>query len=491
MPWNQADAAARIDSAIEQHTRLEVSDLVREIDFREPNLSLEQAFRVDGVHAYVELLEVGALLGTGSATNHKRFVRLLHLLNRVVSRDVLGESGAVLIDQQNHRLHLLHHKPYPRAADSPSEARARARERVGGMLATVDAIERLLKSAPEFANGAPTPELCVGVESGVTLVVKNGTRGEREALFIGPAANVAAKQITPGRRGVHLGPAAREIFSELALREGEPLGLVQRESILHHASVTIDHERVLRAWNEDRKAFAVRDVEFSTPRGSLADVEIDELTPANARRFDGVAIMADIDGYSAYVAQAIRSRSGQEAAARALHVLRKVLRDVLESHGGKKVRYIGDCLQGALYFGSDEAAQFETVERAIEAAAAMRSTFDLALSKLSDRPKLGLAIGMDFGTLALTRIGIKADRDRCFVGEALISAEKCQRDCTGTQTKVGADLLRVAPSWVKFVFERSHTYDGLTWPVLDALRTEFERKRRPTAATPATKPWSR
>jgi len=65
---------------------------------------------------------------------------------------------------------------------------------------------------------------------------------------------------------------------------------------------------------------------------------------------------------------------------------------------------------------------------------------------------LGLAIGFEYGPMTLTRLGLKNDRVRCSVSRGVLESENQQKRCTGVETAIGADALKVASDAVKTLF---------------------------------------
>ena len=122
---------------------------------------------------------------------------------------------------------------------------------------------------------------------------------------------------------------------------------------------------------------------------------------------------------------------------RTLHVLRSELDAVLhEDFQGRKVRFIGDCVHGLLVEGTAQTTEVEeTISNMTLCAAAMRSSFDIALKRLkekgTDASSLGLAIGFEFGPMNVTRLGMKGELIRCSVSRGVLAAEKEQSRCNG------------------------------------------------------------
>ena len=72
-----------------------------------------------------------------------------------------------------------------------------------------------------------------------------------------------------------------------------------------------------------------------------------------------------------------------------------------------------------------------TISNMTLCAGGMRSSFDLAISRLkangTDATSLGLAIGFEFGPMSVTRLGMKSGLIRCSVSRGVIAAERNRR----------------------------------------------------------------
>ena len=170
-------------------------------------------------------------------------------------------------------------------------------------------------------------------------------------------------------------------------------------------------------------------------------MNIQDLTPKNSKRQDATSIYADIDGFTQYVSDHIEEKT--EDVVRTLHVIRAELERVLTcDFGGRRIRFIGDCIHGLLCEGNSQTTNTEeTISATVLLAGALRSSFDEALAELQkekvETGNLGLAIGFDYGPMTATRLGLRGDRVRCSVSRGVLLAEEEQCRCNGEQTAIG------------------------------------------------------
>lgn len=134
-----------------------------------------------------------------------------------------------------------------------------------------------------------------------------------------------------------------------------------------------------------------------------------------------------------------------------VHVIREELNDVLgEDFGGKRIRFIGDCIQGCLAAGKTEDDPSVAVQEAVLCASGMRDSFELCHKIASPEASIDLAVGIEYGPLPLTRIGDPGvDSIRCAAGRAIVQAEREQQAISGGGIRLGAQAIAVASSVVR------------------------------------------
>ena len=193
------------------------------------------------------------------------------------------------------------------------------------------------------------------------------------------------------------------------------------------------------------------------------------MSARNSRRQDAASVYADIDGFTNYVSNNISSDSGAKDVVRALHVLRSELDAVLHTEfAGRKVRFIGDCVHGLLAEGTAQTTDAEeTITNMALCAAGMRSSFDLALTKLkddgTDATELGVAIGFEYGPITATRLGMKGDLIRCSVSRGILAAEGEQKRCEGNETAIGIKAYNAGTEGIRSVFGSSRVRADLDY----------------------------
>jgi class 3 adenylate cyclase len=394
-------------------------------------------------------------------TCHRRTLRFLNLHYRAVYR-ILQRVDAIFVDFHNQRLHSVVSKPYDGEAD-----------RVHKAVATGQLIIDVLAQTGEDADH-PAAKVRIGIDSGKALAVNNGRRGHREPLFLGQPANRAAKRAAGGKAvGIYLTNDARKVIGLGKVDNEDTTTLTSKEisTSQEKAKLGVSVEDIVKEWKEDLKNNPIGALGFSAHTPPFSGLDIEELSVKNSRRQDAATVYADIDGFTAYVAANIASDESAKHVVRSLNVLRSELDAVLhEDFAGRKVRFIGDCLHGLAVEGTAQTTdEKETISNLTLCAGAMRSSFELALTKLkedgTDASSLGLAIGFEFGPMTVTRLGMKGELVRCSVSRGVLTAESEQSRCAGNETALGAVAYGNASDGVRYAFGSNRIRKGLTYEV--------------------------
>jgi class 3 adenylate cyclase len=263
---------------------------------------------------------------------------------------------------------------------------------------------------------------------GEAIGTRNGTSGDRELLFIGPAANKAAKLLPDGgdRR---LTKAIRDVLADdvaaFVEADGETFKIrrpteEELATLLedHHIdwSVSAAHKRL----DEDLELFPA---EKAGLFGASDRVDFDELSYTRSRLVEAATLFGDMSGFTAYV-DGLRTDDERREAVRALHAIRKEMaRVVKDDYQGVRVQYQGDRVEGVFNVPVDDAEGFSS--EAVDAAIGLQSSFELVLKDLLPQiADLGIAVGVSQGTTIAARLGQRAHRDRICLGEEVLRAER-------------------------------------------------------------------
>ena len=474
MAWNYARAQDRVIALLSETNNIVVQGLKTRRQLLSEggtaqfsasdalfNIRRNQAVLVDGVHVYARLCNYDQFrLQDDEETedSHKRGLATLHLLYSSMDRLVQG-FGAKRVDFHGARLHCVVVEP----EDNEGERVLRA-------IALAEQLQMLvIQAAREFGRLDLTPELAVGIDSGVCVAINSGSGHEEEPLFLGSAANYAAKLADSDTPGIYLASRVRSKLGLAPLLGG--LKEERRYSIqgqlpnLRANAVNQGFDlpdgfadapgrisQLLTEWAQDIRAansnlLTPSAFAFHAHTPPLQTIDYGALSPASSVRMPMVSIFADLDGYTDYIDRAVGAGNVQEAV-RALHVIRGEFHQVLKSDfQGRKVRYIGDCIHGVLAFGTANTVDEATsVAEAVKCAVGMSESLDIIRGQLPSLANVGLATGVELGATPISRIGIRGDKSvRVASSTATIRSQRLQEDIVGVGVAIGPDAFAQLP----------------------------------------------
>ncbi len=454
MAWDSAKAEARIRRHLQTVPEIDRNaSLIGLMRFNEAlaksaaasgKFPRGKATLVNAAHLYGQLLDFETISlqdDRETEQSHTRVLRFLNMHYRVWD-SIVDDDDAIRVDYHGPRLHALVTEPKGNSAEQLKRAIALA--------------QKLTEAAKRVgdAHGFPS-NVRFGIDCGACLAMPTGRAHEKDILLLGSPANHAANAAAGSDPGIFLTENAQK---QLALGN---LGMQRRVTEALAKSVGQNYrfgrvEAAATAVALERTDAVVFRFRRAVP--PLARLNFEELVPSNSVRMGMASLFADIDGYTAYVDSAIRN--GEQSiynAVRDIHVLREELNSVLkEDFGGKRVRFIGDCIQGVLAEGADDDDATETVREASICASGMQSSFLLAKDILKTIDGLGLAIGIEYGPVPLTRIGARGDESvRCAAGLAVLKSERLQQSIEGSGIRLGATALRHADVAMRQYFNSS------------------------------------
>ncbi|ENV51134.1 MULTISPECIES: adenylate/guanylate cyclase domain-containing protein [Acinetobacter] len=465
--WNHENALNSIENRLKDVNNISITEYAKRRDLSK--IKTAEACVLDGVHLYIDILNMDGLLGTTISegeTCHKRVLQFLSLHYRAIDK-ILESCGAIRVDYHNQRLHAVITQPYNTESDAESK---RIYKAVAIAKTILDVSNQLDDERDEDNTSLPQAKMRVGIDSGIALTVNNGRNGHREPLFLGDPANHAAKIASGGNSsGIFMTNRAREVIglNRVGSEKNTALNNIDINQIVSQTKIPVTVDQIIECWRNDLNSHPIGKFKFTRQTPPLKDMDILNLTPGNSKRQEAVSIYADIDGFTNYVTEHIYSNP--EAVVKVLHVLRSELERVLTNDfGGRRIRFIGDCVHGVICEGTSQSTNIpETITTAVICASAMRSSFDLALEILAqngiDTGDLGLQIGLEYGPIVISRLGKQGNKIRCCISRAVIESENAQMRCDGNQTALGEAAYRHAPDDVKKLFNHHRKANHLDY----------------------------
>lgn len=477
MAWNKATARERIlkltkevpsvqVERFEQYQRRYVEDMaVRKTAGQAPTpplfkLPKDRAVVVDTVQIYIAVTNYDEYRmegGRETEASHARALGLLHLYYSAADR-VIEASPAQRVDYHSGRVHAV----------VIEEGGAKVtRETLAKAFAFIEDFQQVADAANrDLAAGQFKVAFRVGVDIGTCVAINNGTGDEQEPLFLGSAANHAAKLAGGSEPGIYLSSRVRALlgFQEVG-PASEFLRLadadLSRNAARRQADGRLEFgpqsrkvlaDEIVANWRDEIKRGDVPDLTAPTFKfvfmpPPLKRIVYSELMPSNTIRMALVSMFADLSGYTKYIDDAVRTGHIQDAV-RALYVIRSEFQNVVEvDFKGRKVRFIGDCIHAILAEGSSSAIDDrQSIATSILCAAGLHGSFELCQAILGNLQSLGLAVGVEIGVTPVSRIGIRGERSvRVASSVATSRSEQMQKDCEEVGVKLGPEAIKVAP----------------------------------------------
>ncbi len=497
MAWDRARSLERINKLMTSVPTVEAVDLSRELypsmlkeirDGRGERIHLKESFQsiprnrailVDGVHVYARLANYDEYRLDGNQETergHKRGLNFLHL-HYAASDRIIEDFGAIRIDYHGGRLHCVVVEPL----DDEFARVAKAIELAKRLIEFSVIVSR------EVASGDYQAKMIVGIDTGRCVAIRSGTGHDQDPLFLGDAANKAAKMAENDGEGIFLSNRARQIIGmanainenfadnlnvETRLRVSTSAKARNPELGMVFDSGERTYANLINEWRADIDGFkrytaGQSAFVFHQHTPPLKTIDFGNLSPGNSIRMPLVSIFGDVSGYTAYIENAMQTGRVGEAV-RAIHIIRGELHNVLkDDFSSRKVRYIGDCIHGLLAVGQPNAIDTQmSVIEAVQCAAAMRSSFNLIRQMLA-LDTLGLAIGVETGITPVSRIGRRGDGSvRVASSSATINSEAEQSRADGTQLAIGQAAYDALPLYMRNEFP-DRKADGLDCDVYD------------------------
>lgn len=462
MAWNERKSEDRIRLRWEaRDTDITVEKLGRDMNLQ--NVSLKKGKRVQGVHLYATV--AGApLKALADASQAKDVLQTVALWQGEVAK-IASAFDVPIVAFQGGRVHLLVFRPI-----DDDSALARKALLLGHAINAMT-----VKSFNPLFEGARKLDPRVAADLGQTVATRGGVRGDSELLFLGNAANRPAKLL-----GATRFVATTQMIE--ALDDEAPPYTTE--------ATTDDDAQSVRVTLSDLEAAVEADaidwcVEKSTDRleeekgkwpadrfgvsGASELIDPSTLSRSNSKLVPALVVLADIDGFSDYVAESETDATKRDRIL-TLDAIRQELREVLKvDFNGVRVQYQGDNLIGFIHLPDGDAATRASV--AVEVAAAMQSSISRTLpAVVHDVGRLQISIGVASSDIAVSRLGQYAARTALIVGPAASGAEAIQMRLEGGQTGLTAAAYEQLSDAQKALYEWSAPAKAWVANDLDAAK---------------------
>lgn len=452
MSWNKQQSSDRIQQHLRGMQPINVSDLTKEMDLSRV-VSENQCKRIFGVHVYATLTNFAQLASSPpEGDGYKDWLIALHFYQREVFHIVEQVFGGYFVHFQGTKLHALLYQPFR----DTSTLAARA---VLLQCVLRDFVRAVFH--PVFPRYGKTM-LASGADLGTTIATSNGLSNDREMLFVGSAANYAAKIIDAGDEYPRMTQEIYRVLPGELQRLCRPVGTLLNTplyalqipeggvftKLLQVYGIKWRPENRKPHLQEEKRQLSLESI-TTHAEAPLADLE--ELSIRNNRLVFAASLFADVSGFTRYIAEAERNGT-QAQALRVFHVIREEMACVVgQDFPGLRVQFQGDRVQ-ALFVGKER----KVARRAVEAARGLQSSLEGPIKEYLPlaRP-LHVAIGIDLGWTLVSRLGIRKYRDPICIGQPVERAATFEEASKGGQIAISRRLYQALPTDLGYHFKRN------------------------------------
>jgi class 3 adenylate cyclase len=445
MAWNYKVSKARIEQHLANMGEIEIKKLTRDADL-DSLLSETCCRQIYGAHVYAHVSNFSAMASKEieDENDYKGFIRAMHLYQREVARIVEkdGIFDGVRIHFQGAKLHALFFRPI----DDSETISTRA---VLLQLVLKDFLSSVFN--PAFLDCGDF-RVAGGADIGDAIGTRNGTRGDRELLFLGAPANHAAKIISShGRLRITdrvyeaLPNELQEICDpaqgEKGIYQIQAVSQARLDELLEEYGVGWHREASKKRIENDKEQFPISDIAY----GSATQlIDIDELSIRRNKRVIAASIFGDVTGFTAHIDAADTDDKRREALEQ-FHAIRKEMAAIVRTdYGAIRVQFQGDRVQAIVHLPKDEDAGIS--EKAVDIAIGLQSSLEKSLKDcLSGIGKLHLAAGVDLGETLVTKLGTRGHRDRICIGAPVEAAASCEERCEGKEIGISKAVYEALP----------------------------------------------
>lgn len=455
MSWNYDTSKDRIQKHVDNMGEIEIEKLKREADLN--NLLTEIECReIHGAHVYFHVCNF-AKMATETASHeddYKRLIQALHVYQREVARIVEDDDkfDGLRVHFQGARLHALFYRPIDKTERLSVKA-------FFLLLVLKDFVKSVFN--PNFPK-LEDFKIAGGSDIGDVTGTRNGSRNDRELLFLGAPANYAAKIINDAgqlRITKELFDALPEKLQGYCDEINDDVYQIQNisqstlDDLLEEYDIPWDREASEKRIKDDKRDYPLVDIKYSSAKTLI---DIDSLGINNNKRVNAASIYGDITGFTAYIDGA-ETEDKKKEALKVLHAIRREMATVVHTDfNGIRVQFQGDRVQGLCHLPENIEADIAT--EAVDAAVGLQSSMEKTIKEvLLEASHLNLAVGVDMDITLVTKLGTHAHRDRICLGKGVESAAKLEEKCSGGQIGISKRIYDLLPERLNKHFNYNST----------------------------------
>lgn len=450
MGWTYDRSKERVEQHLQNLGTIEIEKLKREANLEEL-LTETRCRKIYGAHVYATVSNFARLASENADTErYRKLIQAVHVFQREVNRIVEDPKGinGLSIHFQGEKLHALLYRPI-------DDGRVLATRAAVLQLVLRDFVKEVFNPAfPNFDNFS----ISAGADIGDVIGTRNGTKGDRELLFLGAPANYAAKIIRGNgflRITSRIYNLLPDVLKQVAVKvgDGADYRLIQLtrddldellDDLADEGSdfdVTWDREASAGRVREDKHRVPLKDIEYSEANDLI---DMDALSVRNNKRVNAASVFADVSGFTAFI-EAATTPQAQRGALRVFHAIRQEMSCVVrDDYPGVRVQYQGDRVQAIYHLPKNDAGKM--ADDAVTAGAAIQSSLETVIKELlPEAAPLSMAVGVDYGVTLVSKLGTRGQRDRICLGEPVDGAAAAEEAAQGGEIAVSSEVYDALP----------------------------------------------
>lgn len=481
MAWNEEAVKARIKNRDFKSTEVTITDLVKGKDFF--SLGTKEGRKVFGSHVYIDVPNYNELVGNckNDKEKQKKIVRGINTLKRVQD-DILKDQSLELIQVQSARTHAINYRPF---SDDSKLTENSVVSAISHLTYIYEGFNVVFDDLDNFRSA-------IGISTGDFLLVKVGVQGQREVISLGDAANKGAKIIAGSgniiicKRTYDLLPDdLQDLFEKNGNNTYKASGVrwSKHPTLKDKYAKDFDIDALIGITRDYKESLPLADINISKP---TVEIDFESLTEKNCKRFEGLVIFADLDGFSSYIKKA-QDNDELENIVRVIHGIVAEFQSAVKDIGGLPVQVRGDCLISVLHLPYDDEETAKRAELAVKVATALQSSMVELNEYFDEYPDLKVAIGVESGLSIATRLGKQGKKERVVIGLPPIESETIQQKfAEGGDTRITEKVYKeLEDEKLKKHFKKQVTDDyrakNLTFEVLDEDSKEDSKNESRTS----------
>ena len=483
MAYNRDTVEDRVKRRDFAANELKIVKLTKEMDFS--NLPTKEVRDCYGSHVYMDISNFNTAISNcgDDLQEQKKIVQALSVLHKSQAA-IMKDQSLEPMQIQSARTHAINYKPY----DNNKQLA------INSIVSAISHITFVYEVFNPIFKNIDNLRCAIGIATGQFLVTNLGIGGRRDNVSLGIAANEGAKIIN-GHGNISTDKETYDLLSD------DLKGIFQKDKIrgkmIYKASSVrwskypdlknkyaddFNNDELEKMTRDYKSSLSLNEIEVS---GTTNKLDFTRLSETNNKRFNGLVLFVDLDGFSKRIFDAYKDDKLKETV-RVLHGFIAEFQDAVQDFDGVPVQVRGDCLIAVVNLPCEKNAKSKRVTKAIQAATALQSSVEVLNEHFSNYSDLKVAVGVEIGKVLATRLGKYPEK--VLIGLPAYESESIQQHfCAGNETAITKSVYdKLKDDTLKKHFKKCdnghYSAKGLTFDKLDEDLKKSSKKENRTAA---------